>query len=174
MSSSSPTSLLNVDVRPGKPPMLRVEATGDAPRWAAEQRDALRAAVAEHGSLMVRGLGLRDAAESEAVFRRLGGLMTDKEAFAPRRSYSHGVYSSSKWPPNQPMCMHHELSYGLEFPGLMLFACVVAPTHGGATPVADSPSVLRALPAELVERFERVGWLLMRNYGEDIGASIAE
>src|SRR5438093_6510865 len=104
MSSSSRTSLLNfdnIDLRPGKPPMLRVEATGDAPRWAAEHRDALRAAVAGHGSLLVRGLGLRDAAETEAVFRRLANLMTEKEAFAPRRSYSDGVYSSSKWPPNQ-------------------------------------------------------------------------
>src|SRR5437773_11855003 len=79
MSSLSPTSLLNVDLRPGKPPILRVEATGDAPRWAVEHRDALRAAVAEHGSLLVRGLGLRDAAEAEAVFRRLASLMTEKE-----------------------------------------------------------------------------------------------
>src|SRR5213076_1838981 len=139
MSSSSPTSLLNVDLRHGKPPILRVEATGDAPRWAAEHRDALRAAVAEHGSLLVRGLGLRDAAETEAVFRRLASLMNEREAVTPRRSYSPGVYSSSKWPPNQPMCMHHELSYALQVPSLMLFACVVAPTSGGATPVADAP-----------------------------------
>jgi len=68
MSSSSPTSLLDVDLRPGKPPMLRIEATGDAPRWAAEHRDALRAAVAEHGSLLVRGLGLRDVAETRPSF----------------------------------------------------------------------------------------------------------
>jgi hypothetical protein len=174
MSSLSPTSLLNVDLRPGTPPVLRVDATGDAAHWAAEHRDALRAVVAEHGSLLVRGLGLRDAAETEAVFRRLGGLMTEKEAFAPRRSYSDGVYSSSKWPPNQPMCMHHELSYGLEFPGLMLFACLVAPTDGGAIPVADSATVLQALPTGLVERFERVGWLLIRNYNDDIGASVAD
>jgi len=153
--------------------MLQAEATGGAPRWAAEHRDPLRAPVAEHGSLLVRGLGLRDAAETEAVFRHLGELMTEREGFAPRRSYATGVYSSSKWPPNQPMCMHHELSYALQFPGLMLFACLVAPTTGGATPVADSPAVLRALPAELVERFERVGWLLIRNYNDDIGASIA-
>src|SRR2546427_11931201 len=109
MSFSSVTSLLHVAVRPGKPPMLRVAATGDATRWAVEHRDALRAAVVEHGSLLVRGLGLRDVAETEAVFRRLGSLTTEKEAFAARQSYSHGVYSSSKWPPNQPMCMHHEL-----------------------------------------------------------------
>jgi alpha-ketoglutarate-dependent taurine dioxygenase len=155
--------------------MLRTEATGDAPGWAAEHREALRTVVAEHGSVLVRGLGLRDAAEIGAVFQRLAtGLMTEKEAFAPRRTYSDGVYSSSKWPANQPMCMHHELSYTLEFPGLMLFACLSAPTGGGATAVADSPTVLDALPTELTERFEQEGWLLTRNYNDEIGASFAE
>ena len=174
MTYPSPTSSLDVDLQSGKPPILRVEATGDAARWAAEHRNALLAFVSEHGSLLVRGLQLREAAETEAVFRQLGSLMAEKESFAPRRRYSEGVYSTSKWPPNQRMCMHHELSYRLEIPSLMLFACLVAPTSGGETPVADSPSVLHALPAELVERFERVGWLLIRNYNEDIGASIAE
>src|SRR5436309_5877655 len=116
MLSSSPTSLLNVDVRPGKPPMLRVDAAGDAPRWAAEHRDALRATVVEHGSLLVRGLGLRDVAGTEAVFRRLGSLMTERQAFAARRSYSHRVISSSKLPPNQHMFLPHELSYTLVLP----------------------------------------------------------
>jgi Taurine catabolism dioxygenase TauD, TfdA family len=40
--------------------------------------------------------------------------------------------------------------------------------------VADATTVLQALPIELVERFDRVGWLLVRNYNEDIGASVAE
>jgi alpha-ketoglutarate-dependent taurine dioxygenase len=155
--------------------MLRAEAPGDAPTWAAEHRDALRTVVAEHGSVLVRGLGLRDTTEIGAVFARLAtGLMTEKEAFASRQTYSEGVYSSSKWPSNQPMCMHHELSYTLEFPGLMLFACLRAPTDGGATAVADSPTVLDALPTELIERFEREGWLLTRNYNDEIGASFAE
>src|SRR5438876_5571388 len=72
------------------------------------------------------------------------------------------------------MCMHHELSYAVEFPSLMLFRVPRCADGRGETPVADSPAVLQALPAELVERFERVGWLLIRNYNEDIGASIAE
>ena|ERR1044071_488859 len=174
MSSSSPTSTLHVDVRPGKPPMLRVDAIDDGSRWAAEHRDSLRAAIGQHGSLVVRGLGLRDAAGGEAVFRQLGSLMTEREAFASRRTYSDGVYSASKWPPNQHMCMHHELSYALEVPSLMLFTCLVAPTSGGATQVADSAAVLEALPVDLVDKFERLGWLLIRNYNEDIGASIVE
>ncbi len=71
MSYPLPASLLDIDQQPDKPPILRAEAPGDAPSWAAEHRDALRAAVAEHGSVMVRGLGLRDAAEISAVFRQL-------------------------------------------------------------------------------------------------------
>ena len=175
MSSSSPASLLDVDLQPGKPPVLRVASSSDASTWAAEHRVALRAVVAEHGSVLVRGLGLRDAAETGAVFRRLAtGLMSEKEAFASRTTYSEGVYSSSKWPSNQPMCMHHELSYTLEFPGLMLFACLGAPTEGGVTGVADSPTVLDALPSELTERFEREGWMLTRSFNDEIGASFAE
>jgi alpha-ketoglutarate-dependent taurine dioxygenase len=175
MPITSAAPLPGVALQPGKPPMLRAEPTGDAPGWAAEHRDALRAIIGEHGALWVRGLGLRDATEIGAVFRRLpDGLMTETEAFAPRRTYSDGVYSSSTWPPNQPMCMHHELSYTLEFPGLMLFACLSAPSDGGATAVADSEAVLAALPTELVARFEREGWLLTRSYNDEIGTSVAE
>jgi alpha-ketoglutarate-dependent taurine dioxygenase len=163
-----------VDLRPGRPAVLQAQAPGDAPGWAAGHRDALRAVVAEHGAVVVRGLGLSDPAQVSAVFHQLAtGLMTEREAFAPRQLYGDGVYSSSKWPQNQPMCMHHELSYTLEFPSLMLFACLTAPAEGGATGVADGPAVADALPAELVERFEREGWLLTRNYNEDIGASVA-
>src|ERR687895_118263 len=155
--------------------IVQAEANGDAPRWAAEHRDALRAVVALHGSVRVRGLELRDAAEVGAVFRQLAtGLMTETEAFAPRQRYAPGMYSSSTWPPNQPMCMHHELSYTLEVPGLMLFACLREPSEGGTTAVADSPTVLNALPTELVARFEREGWLLTRNYNDEIGASFTE
>jgi alpha-ketoglutarate-dependent taurine dioxygenase len=175
MSSSSPASVLDVDVQPGRPPVLHAGSSVDAATWAAEHRDELRAVVAEHGSVLVRGLGLRDVPGTSAVFQRLAhGLMAEKEAFASRQAYPDGVYSSTKWPPNQPMCMHHELSYRLEFPGLMLFACLTAPTSGGATAVADATAVLEALPADLVQRFEREGWLLTRSYNDEIGASFEE
>lgn len=173
MTHSAATDL-GVEFEHGKPPLLRVDAAGDAAHWAAEHRDALRAVVTESGALMIRGLRLRDAAGCEAVFRELGTLMAETEAFAKRRVYAPGVYSESKWPPTQPMCAHHELSHAVVSPSLMMFACLTAATRGGATPLADSAAVLDALPASLVERFERVGWLLIRNYDGDIGASIAD
>jgi hypothetical protein len=175
MTSSSPTSLLDVELRPGSPAVLRAGAPADPAAWAGEHRDALRAAVVEHGSLLVRGLGLRDAAQvADVVGRLTNGLMAEREAFAPRQPQPGGLYSSTPWPANQPMCMHHELSYALEFPGLLLFACLTAPAEGGATAVADAPTVLEALPEDLVARFERDGWLLTRSYNDEIGASVAE
>ncbi|UXY18363.1 TauD/TfdA family dioxygenase [Streptomyces cynarae] len=175
MSSSSLASLPEVALQPGKPPILRIEAPGDAVSWAAENREALRARVAEHGALLVRGLGLKETERVGAVFTALAGeLMTEREAFAPRQTHGPRLYSSATWPANQPMCMHHELSYTLQCPGLMLFACLTAPDQGGATAVADAEEVLRALPDEISERFEREGWLLTRSYNDEIGASLTE
>ncbi|WP_455361401.1 TauD/TfdA family dioxygenase [Streptomyces sp. SYSU K21746] len=175
MSIPVPASLLKVDLHPGKPPILHANANDDIAGWAAEHRHVLRTLVTEYGALLVRGLGLRDADQAGVLFHRLApALMTDREAFAPRRTYTPGVYSSSTWPANQPMCMHHELSYTLQPPGLMLFACLTAPTTGGATALADAATVLDALPAELVQRFEREGWLLTRTYSDEIGAPYAQ
>jgi alpha-ketoglutarate-dependent taurine dioxygenase len=175
MSTSPPASALDVQHDPGRPAILRVDRPDDASGWAAQHRDAVRALVSEHGSVLVRGLGLRDAAQVGGVFQRMAtGLMAEREAFAERQVYAEGLYSSVKWPSNQPMCMHHELSYRTEVPGLMLFACLSAPTAGGATAVADAPTVLEALPTELVSRFEREGWLLTRSYNDEIGATVAE
>ncbi|MEU2715878.1 TauD/TfdA family dioxygenase [Streptomyces sp. NPDC007205] len=175
MPSSSLASPLDAELRPDRPALLCVDVPGDAPSWAAEHREALRAQVTEHGALVVRGLGLRDTDAVGAVFASLAGdLITEREAFAPREAHGPGLYSSTPWPDNQPMCMHHELSYRLQVPGLMLFACLTAPEQGGATGVADAEQVLAALPTGLAERFEREGWLLTRSYNDEIGASLEE
>lgn len=173
--TSSSNVLLEPSRLPGRPLLVRAEPAGDTTDWVSAHRDTLRAAVGEYGSILVRGLGLRDAAQVAAVAGRLGGrLRAEREAFAPRTPHPGGIYSSTPWPANQPMSMHHELSYTLDFPALLLFACLRAPTQGGAIGVADSPTVFQALPAELVQRCEREGWMLTRNYNDEIGASVAD
>ncbi|PZT70408.1 TauD/TfdA family dioxygenase [Streptomyces sp. SW4] len=155
--------------------MWETEGVTDAAAWAAGQRETLRRLVAEHGALTVRGLGLRTPADVASVLRGVAGRpVTEREAFAERTPHTAGVYSSSAWPPNQPMCMHHELSYAVECPGLLLFACLVPPDAGGATAVADAAAVLRALPAGTAGRFEREGWLLTRTYNGEIGATLGQ
>ncbi|WP_190816249.1 TauD/TfdA family dioxygenase [Saccharopolyspora pogona] len=165
-------------VEQGRTPVAQVAAGAadeGAEAFAARNRDALLAVVAEHGAVLVRGTGLRDAAELGAIGKHLSGtLLTEREGLASRSAYAENVYSSSKWPADQPMCMHHELSYASEVPGLMLFGCLTPPASGGATAVADARKMLAELPAELVERFETTGWTLTRNYGELVGVPLAE
>lgn len=92
--------------------------------------------------------------------------MLEREGFAPRDSYGEAIYSATKWPPDEPICMHHELSYAYEVPSRILFGCLKAPAKGGATQIADGHAVLEALPPDLVDRFATNGWLLTRTYNE--------
>ncbi len=175
MSTTTAAGQLEVSPQPSGLPTVLAETNGDVPAWITAHRDSLRAAATQHGAVLVRGLGLNDRAYVKALFDYLAtDMMAEREAFAARPAHPEGVYASTEWPANQQMCMHHEQSYTLEFPGLMMFACLTAPTNGGATAVADARAVLQGLPAELSERFTREGWILARTYNEEIGASVAD
>src|SRR5262249_4278750 len=95
-----PLSSLELEV--GRPAMLHVEDVDDAVFWVAEHREALRKLVDEQGALLVRGLALREVGVVDTVFRLLGELMVEKEAFAARTRYRDALYSSSRWPSGQP------------------------------------------------------------------------
>ncbi|PPS90014.1 TauD/TfdA family dioxygenase [Streptomyces sp. MH60] len=158
----------------GTGPLVRLDATeappGAAVDWLTARRPEIRAAVARNGAVLVRGLRLDSrAAAAAAVGRVIGDPLIEREGFAPRETYGQGVYSSSHWPADQPMCMHHELSYASLAPRLMAFACLTPPADGGSTATADSRAVLRDLPEDLVARFERHGWRLTRHYNPFVG-----
>ncbi|MFJ4527817.1 TauD/TfdA family dioxygenase [Streptomyces nigrescens] len=136
--------------------------------------ETVRALLGRYGALLVRGLGLAAPADLGRAAQALGVTpMTEREGFTGRTDFGDGVYGASEWPADEPMCMHHERSYGDEVPGIALFGCLTAPRTGGATAVADARTVLAKLPADLVERFARDGWRLARTY-RDIGVSWAE
>ncbi|MEU6370187.1 TauD/TfdA family dioxygenase [Streptomyces sp. NPDC046931] len=154
-------------LQPGHPPVLQL-AHGELPA------PAVRQSLTRHGAVLLRGLGLGVPTDLAQVAHALGVTpMAEREGFAARDDVGQGVYSASRWPAEEPMCMHHELSYADEVPGTALFGCLRAPEKGGATALADARHVLGALPADLVAPFERHGWLLARHYGE-VGLSWAE
>ncbi|WP_354596425.1 TauD/TfdA family dioxygenase [Streptomyces sp. JL1001] len=156
-----------LDLAAGRPPVARVSGTADD---LAGHRTAVDEAVAAHGAVLLRGLDLRDEAAAEAAVRAVTSTpMTEREAFAPRATYRPGLHSPTEWPPDQPMCMHHELSYALRVPSRQVFVCLTAPEGGGAVGLADGAAVLRDLPTALVERFERHGWELLRTHNGPVG-----
>jgi alpha-ketoglutarate-dependent taurine dioxygenase len=145
---------------------------GAGPGWLRAHRDEVRSVLTGAGAVVVRGLPIVDDESFAAACHAVTDTtVREHEPFAPRepRPGTGIAHSSASWPPDQPMCMHHEGSYGREVPGLMLFGCLVAPASGGAIALADGAAVLRDLPPALVDRFAREGWRLIRNHNGFIG-----
>jgi alpha-ketoglutarate-dependent taurine dioxygenase len=141
-----------------------------AAEWIRECRTLLRAAATRYGAVLVRGLGVGSIADAvEVADSFMSTRFVEREGFAPRDLYEPGIYSSTRWPPDQPMCMHHELSYASEVPRWLVVSCLRAPERGGATAVADARRVLDDLPFDCVDRFSRLGWQLRRNYSPLLG-----
>jgi alpha-ketoglutarate-dependent taurine dioxygenase len=137
--------------------------------------DLIADALLEHGAVRVRGLNLSGPGDLADAALRLGIALTpEREGFVSRAVHGGMLYGSGAWPADQPMCMHHELSYRVEVPRLMLIACTAVPASGGVTGTADAAQVLANLPEDLVERFTRDGWRLTRNYIPDLGVSWRE
>jgi alpha-ketoglutarate-dependent taurine dioxygenase len=147
-----------------------VEAQGDPVSWAAENRAGIRTTVMSRGAVLIRGLELRDAASVGAVAANLtDSLMVEREGVAKRHAYAPGVYSSSTWTDDMPMCMHHEVSYARTFPGIMVFACLAVADTGGEVELADARAELNALPQGMFGGFFDDGWRLTRNYHPETG-----
>ncbi len=162
--------MLTWELHPGRPALARapsgVDAT-DAFQWLKEAEPELREALAVHGAVFVRGLPLTGSEDVATVRDILIPRRTPyREKATPRSDFGNGVFSSTDLPAPQSIQIHNENSYTLTFPGLLLFACLIAPEHGGATPVADCRQVLRELPAAMVERMRTSGWTLTRNYSD--------
>nr|AGS49335.1 putative SyrP-like protein [uncultured bacterium esnapd2] len=150
-------------------------STTDPAAWAAGNRAELRSLVATDGAVLVRGLGIANVRTAANVSHTLiDSFVVEREGFAPRDSLERGMYSSTKWPSDQPMCMHHELSYVPEVPSVLAFTCLRAPDSGGVTALADSQAVLDSLDADVVARFSEHGWQLVRHYNPLVGVSLAD
>jgi hypothetical protein len=87
-------------------------------------------------------------------------------ASTPRSQVEGAVYTSTEYPPHRAIPLHNEQSYTREWPLRIWFHCALAAQQGGATPIADSRAVYRALDPALVARFEQRELLYVRNFGQ--------
>ncbi len=164
---------LDVRTAAGKPPIASIVDIANmdaAADWLRANLPMIRATVQQLGCVLIRGLPVVTT-EDFAVVKDL--LLPSPAGYhekaTPRSDYGHGVFSSTDLPAVQPIRLHNENSYTLEFPGFLLFGCLIAPDEGGATTVGDMREVLRLLPDDLRARFAEKGWLLVRNYSDFAG-----
>lgn len=140
------------------------------------EHDQLLARLREHGAVLLRGFAADagDATLAAVVDALFTTRITYGERSSPRTEVSSGVYTSTDHPADQPIVLHNEQSYTLNWPLRILFQCQVPAAEGGATPLADAAAILSALDRSAAEAFATRGVRYVRNYLPGFGLSWQE
>ena len=144
-------------------------------RWAEANRERVERDLLRHGALLVRGVEVPGVERFEEFARALSPELLDyRERAAPRVEVGRNVYTSTEYPAEHHIPLHHEMSYSHNWPTKLWFFCVQAPRERGATPVADDRKVFRRIAPKIKETFMRKRVMYTRNYGEGVDLSWQE
>lgn len=159
---------LVLEPRPGTKPDAVAEVLGSHRAW-------LDAQLAQHGAVLFRNVGVREALDFERLAKAVTPkLENDYLGTSPRDAVTEYVFNASELPNFYPIPQHCEMSFVKEPPKRLLFCCLVAPeSEGGETPLCDFRAVLRDLDPRVRERFEKHGVRIVRNYSGPDGKAPA-
>lgn len=163
----SSTELVEIDTS-GLPVVIRPRADGmRIEDWLADHRAVLDGHLARTGAILFRGFSVDSLSRFDTTVQTLcPNLMTYTEGATPRKALKDKLYTSTEFPPEYSIALHNELSYVTTWPMRVFFCCVIAAQWRGETPLADVRKVYQRVSPRTRERFERHGWMLVRNYGD--------
>lgn len=165
LSADQPLPLL---ITPATPGVSLVE-------WAEANRDLVRAKVLIHGGILFRGFAAEPLQDFEPFIAAVSdGAISYAERSSPRSQVRGNIYTSTEHPANQSIFLHNEQSYNLSFPLRIFFACATAAKEGGATPIADVRRLYQQIDPAIREKFTRLGYMYVRNFGDGFGLSWQE
>lgn len=135
----------------------------------------VRSQVTEAGSAILSGFSWSDWKDLDGFVNGVVGRTLEyTERSSPRTELHPGVFTATDHPPTEEIFLHTEQSYNLNVPRYLFFFCKRNAPKGGATRLADCRSIARTLPADVVSRFDKEGYLLVRNYLPGLGLSWQE
>jgi alpha-ketoglutarate-dependent taurine dioxygenase len=133
--------------------------------WAGENRPWLEHTLHQAGAILFRGFGIDDVDEFQRFMETSAGdLLPYTYRSSPRTQVKGNIYTSTEYPADQRIPFHTEMSYTSTWPMKIGFLSLVVAATGGETPIADSRRVYQRIPAEIRDRFERLGVMYVRNY----------
>lgn len=138
--------------------------------WCKDKVSLLNDKLHKHGAILFRGF----AVEQDEDFVRYLETMPYEllgylERSTPRKEVSTRVYTSTVYPQEETIVLHNENSAANTVALRLWFYCSQPSPVGGETPIADSRKILSSIDPEIVEKFKRLGWMLVRNYTEQFG-----
>lgn len=137
-------------------------------------RDLFESWLSQYGAVLLRGFAVDTPEEFETVVRAVQPTLLEYiEGDSPRTKITGRVYTSTEYPETYQISLHNELSYAHKWPRKIFFYCAVPPAQGGETPIVDCRDVLKALDAQLRERFisKKVRYVSNLHGGDRMGKS---
>ncbi|PCF95299.1 condensation domain-containing protein [Vreelandella nigrificans] len=153
---------------------LVIEATDadlDAVAWATSQRDFIEQHLRTHAGILFRNFGLTTPQEFEAFAEAIQPGLYGNYGDLPKKEGGRNTYRSTPYPERQMILYHNESSHLERWPRKQLFFCEFPSPVGGATPIVDCREMLRQLPADVVEEFERKELLYVRTFTRNLDVS---
>ena len=136
-------------------------------QWAASNCSYIEDKLLSHGAILFRGFKLDGVVGFEQFARAISPSLLDyKERAAPRKEVGKNIYTSTEYPADQHIPLHHEMSYSHNWPMKLWFYCAKAAEQGGATPIADDRVVVEKIDPRIKEIFLRKQVMYVRNYGD--------
>src|SRR6185503_12140811 len=141
-------------------------------QWAVGKTDFISEKLRSNGGILFRGFKVGTVEEFELFLQSLvGDLFHYSYRSTPRTRVSGRIYTSTEYPQHQTIPLHNEMSYSRNWPMVIGFCCLEAPSNGGETPIADSRKVFQAIQPEVRDRFIEKGVMYVRNYGDALDLS---
>jgi alpha-ketoglutarate-dependent taurine dioxygenase len=141
-----------------------------ATEFLATAREEVRGRLREHGAVLLRGFEIGGVDGFDSVVRAASGTpLAYAERSSPRSTIKGQVYTSTDYPPAEEIFLHNENSYQAVWPLTLFFYCISPPDTRGATPLADTRRILRAIDPAVREEFTRRGWTVVRNFTDGFG-----
>jgi alpha-ketoglutarate-dependent taurine dioxygenase len=143
--------------------------------WGSSNKEFIENQLLTHGAILFRRFNVASIAKFEQFARAISlELMEYGERSSPRSRVSGFVYTSTDHPPNQPIVLHNEQSYTLNWMMKLWFYCAQPAERGGRTPIASSRNIYNRLDPKIVGKFAQKQVMYMRNYGAGMGLSWQE
>lgn len=141
----------------------------DLCKWAANNELYLAKTLLEHGAILFRGFRV-DSVEDFRRFAQsiLKDLLKYEERAATRREVANNIFTSTEYPADQVIPIHHEMSYSHQWPLKILFFCVAPAASGGCTPITDDRKIINLIPEKIKADFLEKKIMYVRNFGQGV------
>jgi hypothetical protein len=142
--------------------------------WVNQNQGQVSELIHRHGGILFRGFGVNGDKDFQQVIKIIPFEAVDASNFeesTPREQVMEGVYTTTSFPSEETISLHSDYTPSMILANKICFFCALPAMEKGETPFADNRSILKRIDKDVSDKFRRLGWTLVRNYGHGLGLS---